>query len=82
MEIGVEPKKQIEEIISKTKCRKNFECYKSGFANLTPVKKLGSEGLIECLGENPQMCEHSSSFGDGRFCKCPVRIYIAEKLGK
>ena len=82
MEIGTETKRQIEEIISTIECQKDFECYKSGFQNLTKVKSFEPQDLVECLGENPQQCQFSFPFGNGYFCKCPVRAYIAQKLGK
>ena len=82
MDRGVNHKKQIEQIISGMKCRKDFKCYKSGFKDLTRVQVFTASDLLKCLGDNPQKCEYASAFGDGYFCKCPVRLYISKNLKK
>jgi hypothetical protein len=75
-------KKQIEEIIGKIECPKDFKCYKSGFDNLCLAKDIGIESFLECLERNPQKCKFSFSFGLSYFCQCPLRVYIAKKLKK
>jgi len=82
MDTKVDDKKKIEEIIKQIKCSKNFQCYTSGFENLAKVRKIGTYDLLECLSKKAGNCEFSFPFGSGYFCKCPVRAYIAEKLGK
>lgn len=82
MDITVDTKKQIEQIISGMECRKDFRCYKSGFKDLTKVQIFNAPDLLKCLGDNPQNCEYASAFGDGHYCKCPVRLYIAKNLKK
>jgi len=82
MQIEMGPKKQIEEIMRGMKCSKDFECYKLGFTNLGRIRDIGMETFVECLAENGQACEFSFPFGDRRFCKCRLRIYLAKKLKK
>lgn len=82
MKIAADVKRQMEKIISGIKCQKDFECYKSEFENLTKVRNLKAQDLIECLGENSQSCDFALPFGEGYFCKCPLRAYIAKKLKK
>ncbi len=74
--------KQIQKIMSEMECRKDFECYKSGFENMSKVNDIGLEGFVECLKENAQECELSVSFGYSWFCRCPLRIYVAKTLNK
>lgn len=75
-------KERIEEIISSIKCPKNFECYKSKLEKLCKVRNIDSENLFECLDENQQKCGFSLPFGNGHFCKCPLRILIAKEFNK
>ena len=75
-----EVEKHIEETISKTKCLKDFKCYKPGFKDLPKVKIMGSKTLIECFEENAEECEYSFHFGNSFFCKCPVLSHILKNL--
>ncbi len=74
--------KDIIGIIGQIKCPKDFRCYRSGFDILCQAKKYGVESLLECLDEKPDKCLFSFHFGGTYFCKCPLRIYIAEHLSK
>lgn len=82
MEISGVLKARIEEITTNMKCRKDFECYKSGFEKLSRVKRLENTDLFQCLEEKSYQCEHSFPFADGYFCKCPLRAYITKHLKK
>ncbi len=82
MELDEKQRKQIEEIISRIQCQKDFECYKSGFSKMGKVRDIGIKNFVECLEDNPAACNYSMAFGNGYFCKCPVRIYIAKNLEK
>jgi hypothetical protein len=80
MEITQEHKAQIEEIISAMQCPKDFECYKSDFRNLCRTKVFRGGSLCECLDPKSWLCKYSFSFGNGYFCKCTLRKYIATNL--
>ena len=80
MQLCKEHRKQVEEIISVMKCPRDFACYKSGFENLSRVRIIGYAKLVECLEKSPQTCEFGFSFEHGRFCKCPLRYYIAKNF--
>ena len=82
MEITQEHKTQIEEIISGIECPKDFECYKSGFENLSKTQILVAGEVVECLGESARLCKFSFSFGSGYFCKCPLRRYITKNFNR
>jgi hypothetical protein len=75
-------KKQIEEIIGQLKCPKDFKCYKSGFEVLCKAKDIGIESFLECLEETPFACKFAVPFGGLYYCQCPLRVYVAKKLGK
>jgi hypothetical protein len=70
----------IEDIVDKLKCSKGFECYKSGFKNLCKAEDIGIESFLVCLEKEPSDCKFSIPFGDGFFCQCPLRVYIAKKM--
>jgi hypothetical protein len=80
MDITQEHELQIQEIMSRMQCSKDFECYKSRFENLCEVRILCDGKLVKCLDENGQICEFGFSFGSGLFCKCPLRKYITENF--
>jgi len=80
MDIGQEHKKRINEILIVMECQRDFECYKSGFSNLSKIKDAGIEIFLKCSKKNPKLCKFSFSFGYEYFCKCPLRVYVAKKL--
>lgn len=82
MELTEKQRKEIEAIAGGQKCSKDFKCYKLGFEKLCKARDHGLEGYLDCLEENPRDCPFSLPFGNGYFCKCPLRIYIARNLRK
>lgn len=73
-------KKKIEEIMSGMDCPKDFLCYKLVIKNLRIIEDCGVEGYLDCLEENARECKFSLPFGDGHFCHCPLRSYVAKEL--
>ena len=61
-------------------CRKNFLCYKSAFEDLCKVKGIGTFDEIECDSDDARCCGLSFEAVSHRFCKCPLRRYIAENF--
>lgn len=80
MKITQNQQAQIEEIINDLECRKDFECYKSGFKNLCKIRIFRDGELCECLETKAWLCKFSFNFGNGFFCKCPLRKYIAKNF--
>jgi len=78
MVITQEHMQEIENIIKQMDCPKSFECYKSGFENLSEVGIVGDFDMIECMEEGAQTCEFGFPVGHGTICKCPLRNYIAK----
>ena len=74
--------KKLEDIIDGVKCPKGFICYKSGYDNLCKAEDIGIESFLVCLEKDPSDCKFSISFGDGFYCQCPLRVYIAKKIQK
>ena len=74
--------KEIEEIIERSKCPKNFSCVKSGFETLCKVKDTGRSHLFECLEPNPSDCAFAVFSGSDYFCNCQLRWYLSQKLKK
>jgi hypothetical protein len=82
MEITQGHKRQIEEIISGVGCPKDFQCYESGFESLCKSKIFRDGELVECFDESAWLCKFSFSFGNGYYCTCPLRKYIAKNFEK
>ena len=74
--------KEIEEIIGKLKCPKDFICYRSGFNILCKVRGIGEELFLECLEEKPRECKFSMFLGRSYWCRCPLRAYIYKNFKK
>jgi hypothetical protein len=75
-------KAEIQEIIGGLECPEDFVCYKSGFETLCRASDIKMELFVECLEEEARSCQFSVPFGEGHFCKCPLRVYICKKLRK
>jgi hypothetical protein len=73
---------QIEGMIGRIKCPKDFVCYTSEFKSLCRAKDIGLESFVACLATDPLKCKFSIHFGGIFFCQCMLRIYIAKKLKK
>ncbi|MHC4555997.1 MAG: hypothetical protein ACYTFW_01880 [Planctomycetota bacterium] len=73
-------RKTIEEIMGQLKCPKNFKCAESEFEVLCKAKRIGLDSYLECLEPDPPQCKFASPFRNCYLCKCPVRIYVFEKL--
>lgn len=73
---------QIESIKSSMNCSMEFICITSNFENLCKAKDFGLKDYIECLDENSKKCNYSFIFGNGIFCRCPLRVFICKELKK
>jgi len=80
-----EDRKKIQEIIGGMQCPKNFKCAEGGFENLCRAKDFGDENYLHCLEETSPACPFAVLYDHGfqmRFCRCPLRVYLAKNLGK
>ena len=80
-----EYKTRIQEIIGGMQCPKGFKCVEGGFENLCKVKTFGGEQFLQCLEETSPPCPFAGVYDHGfqmRFCRCPLRVYLAKNLGK
>ncbi|MBW2173948.1 MAG: hypothetical protein JRF64_04775 [Deltaproteobacteria bacterium] len=75
-------KKKIKEIMGDIECPKGFKCCTEGLENLCKAQDVGLDGLLECLEGHLRECVFSVHYGSVFYCTCPLRIYIAKKLGK
>ncbi|MCK5171778.1 MAG: hypothetical protein KAR47_00190 [Planctomycetes bacterium] len=82
MEISEKCKQEMEAISTEmqnhgVECRKDFRCYRSSLENLCKVKGIGVFDTIECADEGALCCGLSFAAVGKRYCKCPLRRYIA-----
>ena len=77
-----EDRKQIEDLMEDTQCPKNFKCAELGFDHLCRARYLESENYLECLENPPVRCSFALRNGFVYVCQCPLRGYLARKLGK
>jgi len=73
---------EIEKIIGEINCTKGFKCYESGFKILCNARDIGIDSLLECLEMEPYTCKFSFPFALMYLCKCPLRVYVANKINK
>lgn len=77
-----EMSRRISELMDAMECPKGFKCAESGFENLCKAGDIGLERYLVCLEEDPPQCVFALPFGEGYFCQCPLRVYIAKNLRK
>ncbi|MHC4539292.1 MAG: hypothetical protein ACYTEK_08425 [Planctomycetota bacterium] len=85
MTIGEEDSKAIHQIMSEMQCPKNFQCTQDGFEDLCKARDFGDDKTLHCLEETSPPCQLAGVYNHGfqmRFCHCPLRVYVAKKLGK
>jgi hypothetical protein len=82
MDSGAKTNRQIQEIMRQVECKRDFQCYMSGFKDLCKIEDIGIPDSVRCLSKAPENCKYSFAFGDSYFCKCPLRIYIAKNFKK
>ncbi|MDD5459619.1 MAG: hypothetical protein PHF37_09540 [Phycisphaerae bacterium] len=82
MELPADVFNEIEELKKQTDCNHDFSCLKSNSGNRSKVKVIVPETAMECLDERADFCTYSFAFGEGYFCKCPIRKYISKELSK
>ena len=75
-------RKQLDKIIDGIKCPYDFKCCKSDFKDLCKAQDIGMESFLKCLDRTSEECVFSMSLADSKFCKCPLRLYIAKVLKK
>jgi hypothetical protein len=73
---------EIQKIKSSMTCHKNFKCLDSGFCKICQVTDIGMEDHVKCLSDEANTCLYAVSFGYSFFCRCPLRLFAAKKLGK
>ena len=75
-------KKLIEELMQGMQCSKKFKCIESDFENLCKARNYWNYISLECLESNPESCEFAVPNRNGYLCRCPLRMYLRERLGK
>ena len=73
---------KVVEFMGELKCPKDFQCYKRKYEKLCKTEYFGETKILHCLEEAPQSCTFALSYKDTYFCQCPLRIFIAEEMGK
>jgi hypothetical protein len=71
---------KIKELI--TECRENCKCKTQDIKNLCKARDIGLDTFVECLEKNSFECSDAIPYGHTTFCSCPLRVYIAKKLGR
>jgi len=74
--------RKVVEMIGELKCPKDFQCYKSKYDELCNAEFKGRPDILHCLEEAPDECIFSLSYMGIHYCQCPLRNYIAEKIGR
>jgi hypothetical protein len=75
-------KEEIEKIMGRMTCPKDFECYKSGYRYLCKARDVGIESFLICLEDKPYECSFSRRVGKDYHCSCPILYYISKRLGE
>ncbi len=73
-------KEQLEELMGKMECPKDFLCCKSNFRKLCKTEYIRADEFWECQDKKTQDCSFSALHTYTYLCRCPLRHYSAEKL--
>jgi len=73
-------KAHIEELARNVKCSKNFNCMRSQLATLCKAMDVGLKNNLSCLEDGDLTCDFRIDSNVGKFCQCPMRIYIGKTL--
>jgi hypothetical protein len=73
-------RRRIVEIIDGMSCPKGFRCAERGFSELCRAKDAGLESFLVCLEDGGESCGFRLGYGRGRYCSCPLRVYLARRL--
>jgi len=80
MEMEEDYRREIEKIIGRMYCPKDFICYRSGLENLCRAGNIGSISVLECLEREPHYCLFSSISKRSWFCDVAVQRKV-DRLG-
>jgi len=69
---------RIEQIVALTPCRRGFACLTSRFQRLRRLEAAEGGRGMRCLECDAAQCNLAVSLGDGTYCACLLRLYIAE----
>lgn len=73
--------KTIKGIVQSINCKYGFKCLNNANKNICKAESIPFSNLVECNNEHPQKCNFSFSYGEGFYCKCPLRKYLIQSLG-
>gem|GEM_PF-6632455 len=72
--------------IGETICRmerpKSFRCYESRLTTLCRARDVALKSHLEYLEKQSERCSFPVPLGHAFYCRCAVRIYVANALGK
>ena len=69
-------KKTIEQ---STKCQKCFSCLENNGKDLCKVNQCIEDKILFVECDDINYCSYQKSFGDNKYCQCPVRKEIFTK---
>lgn len=73
-------KGELEEIMEGMTCRRDFECYTSGFRYLCKVQDAPTDDRLLCLEGHSHKCSFSSIVGNHTHCNCPLLNHISTRF--
>ena len=83
MELTVAQEADVQKIMAGIDCPVGFPCYKSKLEDISPAKLVRGANVLQCEAGSEQKCPMSYKFShDIRFCRCPLRRYVALELGR
>ena len=78
MAIAQDNRLEMDRIRDSLCCEKGFPCCDADFSLAGKVKVIAGGRLLDCLEADAVKCRCALPFGDGFFCRCPLRKYIAQ----
>jgi len=81
MNFTEQQRQHLERLKSVTRGDKKYVCLERPREELCAARDLGMEHFLACLVTAQHKCRHAFPFGKGRFCRCPIRVYLENSTG-
>ena len=79
--MGENYEKEIQEIMAKMECPRDFACCKLDHQPRCEVKDVELNNHLQIEGDYDFFCKYLVVSNGVRYCKCPLCVYLTKKLG-
>ena len=79
--MGENYEKEIQEIMGRMECERDFACCNLDHNPRCKVKDVELENHLQVEGESDDSCKYLVVSNGVSYCRCPLCVYLSKKLG-